>query len=361
MQSQAREQIRPELQQQVSAGPADPASHAKKAQNGRTRPAKKQQQAGYGSIHRLEDVGNAPSPRAAQRGKSADKPPKKKVQPLDRKKLLAYLIAGVAAVGLLLSGYFVFLLEHIEVDGNEQYSDQSIIELSGLKAGRHMLLCDLNEAKVSIGTNAYLKVVSVKRELPRTIRITVQERQEIAAIVSQGYDVIIDKEGYVLSIGAGSDLSGLLRITGMSQLGFEVNAPIGTRSDFQTQTLLTMIEQLMAFELFDDVSELDLSNPLRVCLYTDEGITVVIGQAENLSDKLAWMRDALPSLRTGGITEGTLDVSAKGGAIFSPDKIIKTPQENPEQEAPSNEDPAEDPADPDDPGDDTADPGGTSG
>jgi hypothetical protein len=69
---------------------------------------------------------------------------------LDRKKLLIVLIAGVAALGLLLLGYFVFLLETVAVDGNETYSDASIVELSGFHAGTHLLLCDLDKAKAGV-------------------------------------------------------------------------------------------------------------------------------------------------------------------------------------------------------------------
>jgi hypothetical protein len=104
----------------------------------------------------------------------------------------------------------------------------------------------------------------------------------------------------------------------MSQLGFHVNQKLGANSDFQTQTLLSMIGQLMTFDLLKDVEVLDLSNPLNICLYTRDGVTVTFGQPDDLPGKLAWMRDVLPSLQAGGIMNGTLDVSAKGGPIYSP-------------------------------------------
>ncbi len=270
--------------------------------------------------------------------KTKKKKEKPKRKPFDRKKFLISLIAGVAAICILLLGYFVFLLNTVAVDGNETYSDASIIELSGLHAGTHLLLCDLDKARAGIEANPYLKVISIRRELPRTIRISVEERKEVAAIAGQGYDVIIDAEGFVLSIGAGSDLSGLLRVSGMSQLGFHVNQKLGANSDLQTQTLLDMIEQLAAFDLLNDVSELDLSNPLNVCLYTRDGITVTFGQPDDIPGKLAWMRDVLPSLKAGGITNGTLDVSAKGGPIYSPGSVHTSPA--PKQD---NESPTEDP------------------
>lgn len=328
--AQAKAQLSGKTQQRQSA-----------ANEGRSAPgpARSEKRTGFNNIHRLEHVGRKTADEKEARKKT--KSPKKR-KPVDRKRLLIFLIAGVTAIGLLLLGYFVFLLDTVAVDGNETYSDASIVELSGFHGGLHLLLCDLDKAKAGIETNSYLKVLSIGRELPRTIRISVEERKEVAAIAGQGYDVIIDAEGYVLSIGAGSDLSGLLRVTGMSQIGFHVNQKLGANSDFQTQALLSMIEQLMAFDLLKDVAELDLSNPLNVCLYTRDGITVTFGQPEDIPGKLAWMRDVLPSLHEGGITDGTLDVSAKGGPIYSPAKTEVSPTPG-HGNAPVSENPGDDP------------------
>ena len=96
----------------------------------------------------------------------------------------------------------------------------------------------------------------------------------------------------------------------------------------------------------------DLANPLHVCLYTKDNVEVVLGQPDGLSEKLAWMRDALPSLRKSGATGGTLDVSAKGGAIYSP-PITEQPvqEEQPATEEPTTEQPApEDTRPPETPG-----------
>ncbi len=310
-QDRLRAQAKAQLRQETNISQTEPEAAKRQPKVSRT----KKKAPGLGNIHRLEPIGHQP---AEQDEKTTAKAPKKERKPLDRRKLIIVLTVLVAAFGLLLSGYFVFLLDTVTVDGNKTHSTDSIVALSGLQRGEHMLMCNLSKVKSNIESNPYLKVVSIQRELPRTVKITVEERKEIATIAGQGYDVIIDKEGYVLSIGAGSDLSNLLRVNGMSQIGFHVNQKLGANSDFQTRALLSMIQQLQEYDLLKDTKELDLSNPLNVCLYTRDGITVTIGQPENLAEKLAWMRDALPSLREGNITSGTLDVSAKGGAIFSP-------------------------------------------
>ncbi len=295
------------------------------------RSRKKEGQAGtYSSIHRLESISAAQQAQERELARAKKKEKKKLKKPLDPKKLLTYGIIGVSSVALLLLGYFLFLVQTVEVDGNETYADESIVELSALQKGTHMLLCDAAQVKVNIEKNPYLQVKSVAKELPGTIRITVSERREVAAIQSQDYDIIIDETGHVLSIGKGSDLSSLLLVSGMSNIGFEVNEQIGTKTDLQTQTLLSLMKELKNLDLLKDVSRADLSNPLNVCLYTTENITVMLGQTDGLEEKLTWMRDALPSLRVSGVEDGVLDVSAKGGAIYSPPKAEVTPAITPD-------------------------------
>ena len=282
-------------------------------------PKKKGGPAGtYVSIQHLESIADTQKAQERERERLKKLEEKKNRQPPDPKKALAYAITAVCLVALLLLGYFLFLLQTVEVEGNEQYPAERIIELSGLTAGTHLLLCDLDGVKANVESNPYLAVASVSLKWPRSIRIAVVERQETAAIQSQDYDVIIDDTGHVLSIGKSSDLSHLLLVTGMSNIGFAINEKIGTSSDLQTQTLLSLIAELEKLELLQEVQRADLANPLHVCLYTKDNIEVVLGQPDGLSEKLAWMRDALPSLRKSGATGGTLDVSAKGGAIYSP-------------------------------------------
>ena len=303
----------------------------------------------YVSIQHLESIADAQKAQERERERLKRQEEKKNKQPLDPKKALAYAIASVSLVALLLLGYFLFLLQTVEVEGNEQYPAERIIELSGLTAGTHLLLCDLDSVKANIESNPYLAVASVSLKWPRSIHIAIVERQETAAIQSQDYDVIIDDTGHVLSIGKSSDLSHLLLVTGMSNIGFAINEKIGKSSDLQTKTLLSLIEELEKLELLKEVQRADLANPLHVCLYTKDNIEVVLGQPDGLSEKLAWMRDALPSLRKSGATGGTLDVSAKGGAIYSPPGAAQPLEE--EQPEPTTEEPTtEEPPPPETPG-----------
>lgn len=291
-------------------------------ENAKRRTPPPDRRAGYENIHRVENVARKERQAQKEQSKAARREARRvrraQREPMDRNKLLTLLIVVVAFIGLLAAGYFVFLVDTIVVDGNERYSEGSIISLSGLVTGRHMLLANLDKAQEAMEENPYIKVVGVERELPRTLRITIEERVAVAAIAVQDYDVVIDVEGHVLAIGADSGQEPLLRVTGISQLGFKLNQKLGTSTDIQIRGLLLILEQLAQENLGEDITSIDLANPLRLTMRTKEGITVVLGQSDGLDEKIRWLKLALPSLRAGGIASGTLDVGAKGGAIYSP-------------------------------------------
>lgn len=324
-------QAKPGKAQRAEAGKQkQPASTRHKSIKSRTKQGNH-----YEGVHRLE------SP--LQWEKQKQKKARKQREPIDQKKLLTILISIVSMFILLAAGYFIFLVDTIFVEGNEKYSESSIVSVTGLTTGRHMLFYDLEKIKADIAENPYLKVVGVERELPRTIHITIVEREEAAAIAVQDYHVIIDVEGHVLSISTGSDISNLLRITGISQMGFQVNQPLDTGSNMQIQALMLILQQIEAFNLRADIVSIDLTNPLRLSMQTKEGIAVLLGQSDNMEKKMYWLRETLPSLRGGGITEGTLDVSAKSGAIYSPPQATPPASSAPEKGEPGEGESGEQP------------------
>lgn len=246
---------------------------------------------------------------------------------------IAFVILIV--VGLLVTFYYVFLLSDIVVTGNEAYSAQYIIDLSGLKLGRHILLCDMDGAAESISEDPYLSVESVTYIFPSRIRITVEERKEVAGIIGLDYNVIIDRSGYVLAVGAGMDLSGLIQVTGVSMTGFQLGERLGEGDDFSTATLVNLISALEAYNLVGEVSSIDLTTPLAISMRVKNGLTVFIGQPTELEAKMASLQKILPQFTSQSISAGTLYLSAKGSPVYSPSSdgarlpVLDTPDTEP--------------------------------
>ena len=266
-------------------------------------------------------------------------------------KRMAINVAFVAfiVIAVLIALYYTFLLRDIVVSGNETYSDEYIIGLTGLQYGRHMLLCDLEAAQEGIEQDPYLQVDAVDYIFPARVRIQVTERKEVAGIIGLDYNVIIDHNGYVLSMGGGTDLSNLLQVSGVGMTGFQVGQRLGQTDDFGTATLVTMIKELETYQLIDDIASLDLTTPLAIVMYAKNGLKIHVGQPTDLDKKLVSLHKLLPQFISANISTGTLYLSARGGTVYSPPNTGAVPVTDPGTAFPGTTDDPNNLPNPDDP------------
>ena len=266
-------------------------------------------------------------------------------------KRMAINVAFVAfiVIAVLIALYYTFLLRDIVVSGNETYSDEYIIGLTGLQYGRHMLLCDLEAAQEGIEQDPYLQVDAVDYIFPARVRIQVTERKEVAGIIGLDYNVIIDHNGYVLSMGGGTDLRNLLQVSGVGMTGFQVGQRLGQTDDFGTATLVTMIKELETYQLIDDIASLDLTTPLAIVMYAKNGLKIHVGQPTDLDKKLVSLHKLLPQFINANISTGTLYLSARGGTVYSPPNTGAVPVTDPGTAFPGTTDDPNNLPNPDDP------------
>ncbi|HML67996.1 MAG TPA: FtsQ-type POTRA domain-containing protein [Clostridia bacterium] len=228
---------------------------------------------------------------------------------------LVFVFAILVAVGVAL--YYGFLLSDIVVMGNESYTSDYIIERSGLKLGTHMLFVDLDAAEENISQDPYLQVDSVTYIFPARVRIVVTERKAVAGIVGLDSNVIIDKNGYVLSMAGGTDISDLIQVTGVTVSGYQLGQRLGQAADFSTSTLVQLISVLEQFNLSSSIKNIDLTTPLAITMTADNGLKIHVGQATDLDTKMGVLSRLLPLYLNKGVSVGTLYLYAKGTAVYS--------------------------------------------
>lgn len=249
---------------------------------------------------------------------------------------LIFVLVMLVAVGIAL--YYGFLLSDVVVMGNDEFSADYIVELSGLKLGTHMLFVDLDQAEENIAENPYLQVDSVTYIFPSRVRIVVSERKEVAGIVGLDSTVIIDKNGYVLSMTAGTDISDLIQVTGVSMTGYQLGQRLGEGNDFSTATLVQLISVLEQYQLTDSIKSIDLTTPLAITMTAKNGLTIQVGQATDLDSKMDVLARILPQFIAKDVYSGTLYLSAKGGAVYSTtDYKDRTPVETTGDEDTTNQ------------------------
>ena len=214
---------------------------------------------------------------------------------------LIFVLIMLVAVGIAL--YYGFLLSDIVVLGNDNYPSEYIIERSGLKLGTHMLVVDLDKAEENIAQDPYLQVDSVTYIFPSRVRILVSERKAVAGIVGLDSNVIIDKNGYVLSMAGGTDISDLIQVTGVTVSGFQLGQRLGQGNDFSTATLVQIINVLEQYDLAKSIKSIDLTTPLAITMAAQNGLRIHVGQATELETKMDRARAAAAAVSQQGNCE----------------------------------------------------------
>jgi cell division protein FtsQ len=92
----------------------------------------------------------------------------------------------------------IFDVDRIEVKSNNYYTSEQIIQMSGAKVGVNLFKAETRQMKEMLLTDSYMKNVSVKRTIPSTITIIVEERKEATVIPYGDKYIILDKNGLVL-------------------------------------------------------------------------------------------------------------------------------------------------------------------
>lgn len=108
---------------------------------------------------------------------------------------LLVILAGATAFGL--SPYFD--VDKIRAEGNTYYTQEEIIQASGLKTGGNIFKKNTGDAEEKLLSDPYFSDVDVKRDLPNTLVIEVRERKECATVPYGEEYVVIDREGVVLA------------------------------------------------------------------------------------------------------------------------------------------------------------------
>lgn len=203
--------------------------------------------------------------------------------------LAVVLLGGAVAVG----GSFFFRLKSMEIRGNARYTVEEITSVCNVNSRTNLLFLNTSAIKDRIlEAFPYIQNVSVQRNLPDKITVTVEE--DAAAWYSK-----IWGDWFVLS----GELKVMEKIDGPEQLGSGVSglkwvkfpevdyAVAGEKIVFSRETAfdytVSFLNELKKMSIFGDIEYIDCSDRYHMALYMNEGrYRLVIGDSSNLESKL---------------------------------------------------------------------------
>lgn len=127
-----------------------------------------------------------------------NKPKKSKI----KIKILKWTSIFVLLVGtiILLMLSPLFNVKQIQVEGVQKIASEEIVNLSQINLEENTFKISTSKVKERIKVNTYVEEVSIKRELPSTMKIIIKERKPQYIIEIANGNAYIDSKGYILEI-----------------------------------------------------------------------------------------------------------------------------------------------------------------
>ena len=211
--------------------------------------------------------------------------------------------------------HYVFLIRNVQVVGAGDMPEADVVRLSGIPLGGRLNAVDQAALRAKLESTGRLAFVSAERKYPDTIVLTVRQRSRDAITLQAGKLLVLDSDGYVVSVGDVAPEDGMPYVMGLKaatyRLGKQLDAP-----ESRLGAMKAVLDALKAHNAMGYVSEINLEHLSDIELIARKGIVVSLGNSENMNNKIIWMVGALQDLESRGETLGRLDVSSGSKADF---------------------------------------------
>ena len=240
--------------------------------------------------------------------------PKKK-----KRKKKNYLLRFLIFVAFIAGIYFtlnssLFYVENFEITGNSHFSDSMVSDLSGIKTGKNLFFeTDLRTARYNLISSPYIKTAKIKRKLPSTIVIDIEEREEFAAVAYGERNIIIDKDGLVLRI---SDNSAYLPlISGVTIISADEGKALEIEQSYLLTKGLSLLREAEVIDFYFERLDMSVSS-VKAYIYYDQ--YYCDGTLDNIISSLAAIKTMVSKQYDENITHGVIYVGSGGYLSYAP-------------------------------------------
>ena len=256
--------------------------------------------------------------------KNAKKPIKnsKQKSKKSKKKKLSLFLLKWTSIFLLIFGTIIFILttpmfniKKIDIYGSNQISQEEILSLSGLNVETNIFKSSKSSVSKNIKQNPYIENVIVKRKLPDTIEITIEEKQKSYMLQFVNGYVYIDKQGYILEIS--EKKLELPIISGYKTEEDKIVAGNRLNNDDleNLNNVIKITDSLEEIEIpINKITNIDISNKEDYTVYiAEEKKMIHFGETNNLSSKILYVKSMIESEKD---NEGEIFVNGDSNGKF---------------------------------------------
>ena len=229
-------------------------------------------------------------------------------------KIIAVLLSLVCGV-LALTAFF--RVEQLEIVGLTRYDTQDVLNTFGIKQGDNLFFCDsLRGQKRLLAQYPYFESVSVERDLPSRMVVTVKEAQPIAAVNStQGGWFVLDKDCRVLERTDQEGAKDAAEVLGLRTPGAEPGQTLPAEDPDVLEALKTLANGLDKVGLGGKATFYNLQDLDSIWFLYEKRFAVCVGNTKNLDHKLAILQALVTGDQFSPSDKGSINLALGDRAI----------------------------------------------
>ena len=262
-------------------------------------------------------------------------------------KILLFLCVVAALAAMTVGATVFFQVEQIEVSGNQRYTQEEIVAVTGIQPGDNLFRMNKFAIQDHVKEEMpYIEDILIRRKLPSTITVAVQEWGAVAQVlpnpgwvapepedVKEGEEIVLpvatDKT-WLISVGgkvleeAGAE-DARLKISGLTGLDTRegVALEVPEEEAKRLSTVISLLGELETSGMLADVSAVNVGTTAIVMEYLGR-YDVKLPMEGDFSYRLELLLAAVAEREgaMGGAVSGTFDLTQKNfPAVYSPKRI----------------------------------------
>lgn len=211
------------------------------------------------------------------------------------KKIKTVFIVGIIIFAVFFTLYSpIFNITDIQVINNNNISQQEIISLSGIQKGENTFKLFKGEIINKIKENPYVENVTIRRVLPGTVQIEIEERTAAFMLEYANAYVYINTQGYILEIS--TQRRELPIITGFTtkQEEIKINNRLCLEDLEKINTVLKIIKVATDNDVVSYITKIDISDDSDYVLILEgENKKAYIGDCSDLITRMLYVKELI--------------------------------------------------------------------
>ncbi|MBP3485802.1 MAG: FtsQ-type POTRA domain-containing protein [Oscillospiraceae bacterium] len=225
------------------------------------------------------------------------------------KLLSALVICAVVVVALTM----FFRVGTIRVEGNSRYTDQEVIDASGMAVGDNLILLNKHALALRLTEQLpYIEAVYPHRRLPDTLVIDVTECGVTFALQGEGTYWLMSDTGKIVDTAAEPGDRPVIDGCGLLAPSVGTQIALPTEQQLQGESLLALLKALRTADAMEQVDAIHLDSAAEIVMDYAGRFAVKMPYGADYDKMLSFLTIVMDTLETN--ETGVIDLTTEGKA-----------------------------------------------